>query len=116
MGVSSPVDERSAKDKALQFNFSCASKLSASQPVIGSGVGALGSAIEERSSRDRQLAGQFGCSSRENYQALIEPRTAKDTYMLKIFGGGCQEGYEGPARLNYNPYNSSSNVVYVPLR
>ena len=115
IGVSSPVDERSAKDRALQMSFSCASKISTGKSVIGNGIGALGSAREERSARDMQLAQNFGCGSREGYQSLTDPRTERDVAMLRMFGGGCSEGYS-PDRLNYNPYNSSSNVVYVPLR
>jgi hypothetical protein len=115
IGVSSPVDERSAKDKVMQMSFSCASRFSAGKPVVGNGIGALGSTYEERSARDQQLARSFGCGSREGYQSLTDPRTERDVAMLRMFGGGCSEGYT-PDRLNYNPYNSSSNVVYVPLR
>jgi hypothetical protein len=115
IGVSSPVDERSAKDMAMQKSFSCSSKFPSGKSVVGNGIGALGLAYEERSSRDMQLARNFGCGTRENYQSLTDPRTERDVAMLKMFGGGCSEGYTHD-RLNYNPYNSSSNVVYVPLR
>jgi len=74
---------------------------------------------------------------------MMEPRSEKDKVMLKEFNSGvCKEGFlqrgshmgqsakiqymqnGGPfenyqcpyAQLNYNPYNSSSNVKFVPMQ
>jgi len=146
IGVISVINERSQRDLQLQKNFSCTRTSNPSNLMVRNGTGVLGTGVEERSVRDKQMIGNFSCSSRENYSKtkMIYPRSEKDTYMLSKFNcnenfkqvsnlerenycgcqgtcncsqrHGCGCGGIPHATLNFNPYNSSSNITFVPLQ
>ena len=111
--LGSNISERTSRDKQLQNEFSCSNK------------------------RENYCSGSPGPSPHPNSDEMIYPRSVRDKAMLKEFNpGACQiqrelsrENYcgggspsvsgapSGPwANLNYNPYNSSSNITYVSLR
>jgi len=143
IGVISTPDGRSKRDLELQQAFSCKRPNQNIPNVAADSLGVLGFAMEERSGRDKQMLSNFSCSSRENYSPeMIYPRSVRDMQMLHDFNpGACQENFQfqgnhygqrakiarredycgssnpSPiAQLNFNPYNSSSSIKYVPLQ
>lgn len=131
-------DERSSADKKLQNEFSC----SRENYCSGSGGNNM-QMIEPRSSKDRMMLREFNpgaCQEQFQYRSghynqkdKIASRN-KESFYCKCQGncgcgnncncgsncpggcGGAKESFpSGFATLNANPYNTSSNVKYVPL-
>lgn len=102
-------EERSLRDMQLLKNYSCSRE-------NYTDTSRMEMMTEPRSPRDIAMLKEYN------------PGTCKEGYLQRgghmgqsgkvqyLRNGGPFENYECPyARLNYNPYNSSANVKYVPL-
>lgn len=123
--LGSDIEERSIRDKQMAVNFSCSSRENYSDQMI-----------YPRSEKDMAMLREFNGPCQEK---LAKQNFANESYCRGCpcgcnGGRNCQcrckncpychssvENYCGSSmpeiqRLNYNPYNSSSNIKYVSLQ
>lgn len=138
IGVFSVDNNRSLRDMEMLNSFKCnGSTLENFTNSQLDSFGVLGTNINERSVKDRELLSTFRCnmdniSGTESFtlepkagvtgDMLYFPRSVRDREMLSTFNTGCAqvENYCGSANnmnsgMN-NPYNTSRNIKFLPLK
>lgn len=121
--MGSAIEERTKEDSLLQKDFGCVREGYTS-----------GEMLEPRTAYDMNMLKQFNHCG-ESYNSLQARRLARENYCPMMMRqpcpgrcgcmGGCgcpncpyrvRENYGGVGLSNGNPYNTSSNVRYLPLR